>query len=100
MTLALVMTLVSRKSPDPYRVKHVYCGLDIVELCVYDAVANCNYGRKATLDIFVHMNMVPRFYTLKLCHTLNFSRKYNAALHSKPTIKVRRKLTNRPPRKA
>ena len=34
MALALVMTLVSRKSPDPCRVKHVYCGLDIVELCL------------------------------------------------------------------
>ena len=71
------------------------------------AVANYNYGRKATLDIFVHM--IPRFYTSKLCHTLNFRRKYNAALHSKPTItKVRRnlirgekkKIDNRPPRKA
>ena len=44
MALALVMTLVSRKSPDHCRVKHVYCGLDIVELCVCDAVANYNYG--------------------------------------------------------
>ena len=92
MALALVMTLVSRKSPDPCRVKHMYCGLDIVELCVYDALANYNYDRKATLDIFVHMNMISRFYTSKLCHTLNFRRKYNAALHSKPTTKVRRKL--------
>ena len=38
------------------------------------------------------MNMVPRFYTSKLCHTLNFRSKYNAALHSKPIMKVQRKL--------
>ena len=37
--------MVSRKSPDPCRVKHVYCGLDIVELCVYDAVANIAFPR-------------------------------------------------------
>ena len=54
MALALVMTLVSRKSPYPCRVKHAYCGLDIVELCVYDAVTTYNYSRKATFDIFVH----------------------------------------------
>ena len=37
-----------------------------------------------------HMNMVPGFYTSKLCHTLNVRRKHNAAHHSKPTTKIDR----------
>ena len=38
--------------------KTVYCGLDTLELAVFDAVANYNYGRKATLDIFEGLNII------------------------------------------
>ena len=38
--------------------KTVYCGLDSLELAVYDAVAIYNYGRKATIDILKHLNLV------------------------------------------
>ena len=38
--------------------KTVYCGLDTLEIAVYDAVAYYDYGRKATLDIYEHLNMV------------------------------------------
>ena len=31
--------------------KSIYCGREVLELAVYDAVANYNYGRRATLDI-------------------------------------------------
>ena len=42
--------------------KNVYCDL-VLELSVYDAVANYNYGNKATLDIFTHLEMLLEFYT-------------------------------------
>ena len=42
--------------------KTVYCGLDTLELAVFDAVANYNYGRMATLDIFEGLNIIPGVY--------------------------------------
>ena len=42
--------------------KTVYCGLDTLELAVFDAVANYNYGRKATLDLFDGLNIIPGVY--------------------------------------
>ena len=42
--------------------KTVYCGLDTFELAVHDAVANYNYGRKATIDILKHLNTRFSFY--------------------------------------
>ena len=53
----------------------VYCGLDTLELAVYDAVANYNYGRKATIDIMNHLNIIPGVYTTRLCNTLRFKEK-------------------------
>ena len=73
--------------------KHIYCGIDIPELAVYDAAVNYNYGCKATLDIFVRLNMVPGLYTSKLCNILNIRRTYNAAYHNTPAQKKRRKVT-------
>ena len=35
-------------------VKNEYCGLDVLKLAVYDAVANYNSGRKATLCTFTY----------------------------------------------
>ena len=67
--------------------KTVYCGLDMLELAVYDAVANYNYGRKATIDILKNVNIIPGDYTTRLCNTLNLRRKYNAGNHRAPAIK-------------
>ena len=39
--------------------KSIYCGREVLELAVYDAVANYNYGRRAILDIFELLNMKP-----------------------------------------
>ena len=72
--------------------KSVYCGLEVLEFAVYDAVANYNYGRKASLDIFTHLGMVPGFFTAKICNILNIKRKYNGAHHNTPTTKKRRKV--------
>ena len=41
--------------------KTVYCGLDTLELAVFDAVANYNYGRKANLDKH-------EYYSWNLCN--------------------------------
>ena len=64
--------------------KTVYWGLDTLELAVYDAVANYNYGRKATIVILKHLNIIPGVYTTR--------RKYNAGNHSTPATKPRRKI--------
>ena len=72
--------------------KTVYCGLDTLELAVFDAVANYNYGRKANLDILKHMNIIPGIYTTRLCNTLNLRRNYNAKNHNSQATKLRRKV--------
>ena len=43
--------------------KSIYCGREVLELAVYDAVANYIYGRRATLDIFELLNMKPGHFT-------------------------------------
>ena len=59
---------------------------------MYDSVANYNYGRKATIDILMHLNIIPGVYTTPLCNTLNLRRKYNAENHRTPAIKTRSKI--------
>ena len=72
--------------------KTVCRGLDTLELAGYDAVANYNYGRKATIDILKHLNIIPGVYTTRLCNTLNLRRKYNAGNHRTPAIKTSRNI--------
>ena len=72
--------------------KTVDCGLDTLELAVYDAVANYNYGRKATINILEHLNIIPGVYTTQLCNTLNLRQKYNAGNHRTPAIKTLRNI--------
>ena len=72
--------------------KTVYSGLEIIQLAVYDAVANYNYGRQATLHIFELLSMAPGCYTTRMCHILNMRREYNAAHHNKPATRKRRKV--------
>ena len=72
--------------------KTVYCGLDTLELAMYDAVANNNYGRKATLDIYEQLIMIPGEFTSRMCNVLNVRRKYNVAPHNTPVTKKRRKV--------
>ena len=60
---------------------------------VYDAVANFNIGRKASVLIFEKLGMIPRIYTLTGCQELNqkplSESSYNKNLDS---TKKRRKL--------
>ena len=43
--------------------KSIYCGREVLELTVYDDVANYHYGRRATLYIFELLNMKPANHT-------------------------------------
>ena len=47
--------------------KYRYCGLEKLEFSVYDAVANFNDGRQATLDIFKMLNVDPGHNTIFAC---------------------------------
>ena len=69
--------------------------MDTLELAVYDAVANYNCGRKATLDIFEDLNIIPGVYATTMCNMLNKRRKYNVSLHNKSSTKKRRKVLRR-----
>ena len=55
-----------------------FCGMEKLMLAVYDAIAVYNYGRKATLDIFKNLNIIPGFYTNQMCQNMNIKRKYSA----------------------
>ena len=48
-----------------------------LEFGVYDAVANFNIGRKASVLIFDKLNMIPGVFTLKGCSTLNRKKRKN-----------------------
>ena len=58
--------------------KYRYCGFDKLEFAVYDAVANFNDGRQATLDIFNMLNVDPGYNTLSACSSLNIRRRRSA----------------------
>ena len=48
-----------------------YVALEKLEFGFYDAVANFNYGRKATLDILCELKLEPGNYTVNHCDQLN-----------------------------
>ena len=39
--------------------KNTYCGINKMELAVFDSVAVFNYGRQASLDIYKMVNVKP-----------------------------------------
>ena len=69
-----------------------YCGIDKLEFAVYDSIANFNYGRQATLDIYKQLNLDYGVYTSKLCLRLNIKRKYNAGYKNMQSSKKQRKI--------
>ena len=54
--------------------KSRYVSFSQLELGVYDAVANFNIGRKASMLIFEKLNMIPDNYSLKDCQVINEKR--------------------------
>ena len=72
--------------------KSNYCGIDKLQLSVYDSVAVFNYGRQASLDILKLLNVTPGIFSTNACHALNVRRKYNASYKNMDTTKRRRKI--------
>ena len=65
-----------------------------LQLGVYDAVANFNISRKASILIFEKFNMVPGKYCLEGCRKINekllFASKYNNLEATKKRRNIRR----------
>ena len=72
--------------------KITYCPNDRLELAVYDASANFNEGRQATIDILKDLNINPGYHTTVMCYDLNKRRKYSAVYKYKPSSKTTRKV--------
>ena len=51
--------------------KNIYCGIDKLQLAVYDSVAVFNYGRQASLDIYKLLNITPGTFCTNSCRTIN-----------------------------
>ena len=59
---------------------------------VYDAVANFNIGKKASVLIYEKMNMLPGEHMLKGCRTAYKRRLFHASYKNLSTSKKRRKI--------
>ena len=59
---------------------------------VFDAVANFNIGRKASILIYEKMNIVPGLFTLEGCCRLNEKRLRLANYKGREETKKRRKI--------
>ena len=68
-----------------------YVSLTHLELGVYDAVANFNVGKKASVLIYENMNLLPGKFTMQGCDKNNrkrlFASKYNEMDSTKKTKK-------------
>ena len=72
--------------------KSKYCSFKQLEFGVFDAVANFNIGRKATILIYEKLDMIPGRYTGKGCVAQNRKRLFHASYKSKESSKKRRKI--------
>ena len=72
--------------------KTTYVGIDKLEFATYDAAANFNDGRQATIDMYKQMGLDPGRYTSLGCITLNRLRKSNANYKVLEATKKARKI--------
>ena len=72
--------------------KSRYISFSQLQLGVYDAVANFNIGRKASILLYEKLKMIPRKYTLIGCQTINKKRLFSSAYANLETTKKRRKF--------
>lgn len=72
--------------------KSKYSGLTQLRFGVYDAVANFNIGRKASVLVYEKMGMIPGKYMLRNCFKTNKRRLYNSKYQDKESSKKRRKI--------
>ena len=83
------MRVLTQQFGSEYR-KSNFWGVKKLKLEVYDVIAVYNYGRKATLDIFKNLNIIPGFYTNQMSQNMNIKRKYSAGYKNMDTTKKRR----------
>ena len=74
--------------------KTKYVSLLQLKFGVYDAVANFNIGKKASILIYEKMNMLPGEHMLKGCRTANKRRLFHASYKNLSTRKMRVLCTN------
>jgi hypothetical protein len=63
-----------------------------LEFGVYDAVANFNIGRKASILVYESLDIIPGAYTLKGCKNLNYKRLSRSKYRNIAKNKLRRKI--------
>ena len=71
--------------------KTKFNALTQLELATYDAVAQFNIGRKATIMIYEKMNMIPGIFCVKGCNDLNRLRLYRAGYKGTESAKKKEK---------
>ena len=72
--------------------KSTYVSFSQLQLGVYDAVANFNIGRKASILIFEKLNMIPGKYCLEGCRKINEKRLFASKYGNLEATKKRRKI--------
>lgn len=72
--------------------KSRYVSFSQLELGVYDAVANFNIGRKASISTYEKLNMAPGIYSLNGCKTINRKRLFASTYKNCESTIKRRKI--------
>ena len=72
--------------------KTKYASMVTLTLCAYDAVANFNIGKKASILVYEKLHMVPGKYTLNGCRKINRKRLFASSYANLDTTKKRRKI--------
>ena len=72
--------------------KSRYIGFTQLEIGVYDAVANFNDGRSASIDILKQMGLEPGINCELACKSINEKRINNSLMKSTDISKIRRKV--------
>ena len=69
-----------------------YVSLTELELGVYDAVANFNIGKKASVLIYEKINLIPGKFTLQVCDKISRKRLLTSKYKEIDSTKTRRKI--------
>ena len=72
--------------------KEVYVGREILDMGLYDAVANFNMGASAVLKLFDALGIPPGKFTEAGCQQLDQTRVHQAQRKSQRDTKRRRKV--------
>jgi hypothetical protein len=62
-----------------------------LKFATYDAIANFNIGRKASVMIYEKLNMIPGKFMIDGCNRENKIRLYQSSYKNKSCVKLRRK---------